>query len=363
MFRPRLGVTMRVFKFVLLAALFSFSIAAIPRQSSPAPAGDTPPRNFNSVRVEGVDIPPVPNAPFYARAVLELTQTLPDGSAATHKTFNIIARDSHGRTHNEIRQWAPQDGSEPDSYCNIVYDPGTRLRTFLYPGSHSGQQSVVDSAPAASTSAVSDPASSSTRKVDLGSATQQGVTTQGTRETITHPPSGDGKDPGAVVIKESWYSPELQIVLKSTTTDPLYGIETVSVTALERQEPASSLFDVPKHYKLFSQSGAEFATAVGGYAPPVRVRIGGNVAKGSLVEHPQPKYPVEAKKNDIQGIVRLHAIIGIDGSMKQIEVMSGHPLLVQAALDAVRRWRYRPITLNGAPVEIDTTIDIFFQIH
>jgi protein TonB len=59
----------------------------------------------------------------------------------------------------------------------------------------------------------------------------------------------------------------------------------------------------------------------------------------------------------------LHAIISKSGSVQQLEVISGHPLLVQAALDAVRQWKYRPTTLNGEPVEVDTTIDVIFSLN
>jgi len=62
-------------------------------------------------------------------------------------------------------------------------------------------------------------------------------------------------------------------------------------------------------------------------------------------------------------IVRLHAIIAKDGSILQLEVISGHPLLIQAALDAVRQWKYEPTLLNGQPVEVDTTIDVLFQLN
>jgi protein TonB len=59
----------------------------------------------------------------------------------------------------------------------------------------------------------------------------------------------------------------------------------------------------------------------------------------------------------------LHAIIGKDGSVQQLNLESGHPLLVQAALDAVRQWRYQPTLLNGEPVEVDTTIDVIFSLN
>ena len=59
----------------------------------------------------------------------------------------------------------------------------------------------------------------------------------------------------------------------------------------------------------------------------------------------------------------MHAIIGKDGGIKQLEVVSGHPMLKDAAFDAVRQWRYRPTLLNGEPVEVDTTIDVIFSLN
>jgi TonB family protein len=96
---------------------------------------------------------------------------------------------------------------------------------------------------------------------------------------------------------------------------------------------------------------------------PMRIRQGGNVAAASLLERVTPIYPPLARATRISGTVRLHAVIGTDGLVKQLEVLSGHPLLVQSALDAVRKWKYRPTTLNGEPVEIDTTIDVIFSLE
>lgn len=93
-----------------------------------------------------------------------------------------------------------------------------------------------------------------------------------------------------------------------------------------------------------------------------RVRMGENVAAAKLVKKVQPSYPIAAWQGRIQGVVRLHAIIGKDGSVMQLEVISGHPLLLEAALDAVRQWVYQPTLLEGKPVEVDTTIDVIFQL-
>jgi len=74
-------------------------------------------------------------------------------------------------------------------------------------------------------------------------------------------------------------------------------------------------------------------------------------------------YPPLARQTRISGTVRLHAIIGKDGTIQQLEVLNGHPLLQQSALDAVRQWRYQPTLLNGEPVEVDTTIDVIFSLN
>ena len=88
----------------------------------------------------------------------------------------------------------------------------------------------------------------------------------------------------------------------------------------------------------------------------------GNVQSARLVNKVQPVYPALARQARIEGVVRLHAIIGKDGSIEQLEVISGHRLLQQAALDAVRQWVYQPTLLEGKPVEVDTTIDVAFQL-
>jgi len=95
---------------------------------------------------------------------------------------------------------------------------------------------------------------------------------------------------------------------------------------------------------------------------PKRVTVGGNVQAARLVNKVQPLYPPLARQTRISGTVKLHAIIGKDGSVQQLQMVSGHPLLVQAALDAVRQWRYQPTLLNGEPVEVDTEIDVIFSL-
>lgn len=94
-----------------------------------------------------------------------------------------------------------------------------------------------------------------------------------------------------------------------------------------------------------------------------RVRQGGNITAKMLKYKVQPVYPQEAKDKRIAGTVRLHVIIREDGSVGQIELISGHPLLAKSAIEAVRQWKYRQTLFNGDPVEVDTTIDVLFSIN
>jgi protein TonB len=91
--------------------------------------------------------------------------------------------------------------------------------------------------------------------------------------------------------------------------------------------------------------------------PPVRISV---MMEGSLIHRVEPTYPAPAKSVRIQGNVLLAAVIGKDGTVQNLQVVSGHPMLVRAALDAVRQWRYRPYVLNGSPIEVDTQISVNF---
>jgi len=95
---------------------------------------------------------------------------------------------------------------------------------------------------------------------------------------------------------------------------------------------------------------------------PQRVRISQGVTAGMLVHKVEPPYPPIAKAARIQGNVVLKAIIDRDGNIQDLQLMSGHPMLVPSAIHAVRQWRYRPYLLNGQPVEVETTITVIFAL-
>jgi len=99
--------------------------------------------------------------------------------------------------------------------------------------------------------------------------------------------------------------------------------------------------------------------ATTGHSP---VKLGGDVEAAKLIRMVRPIYPPIARQARIQGTVVLSAIIGQDGRVEMLRYVSGPPLLVQAALDAVRQWRYAPTLLNGRPVSVETTITVVFTL-
>jgi len=93
-----------------------------------------------------------------------------------------------------------------------------------------------------------------------------------------------------------------------------------------------------------------------------RVVVGGEVQAAKLIQRVQPIYPALAKQVRVQGVVTLEAIIGADGTIRQLHVLSGHPMLVPSAMQAVQQWKYSPTFLNGRAVEVKTTIEVRFTL-
>ncbi len=97
-------------------------------------------------------------------------------------------------------------------------------------------------------------------------------------------------------------------------------------------------------------------------ASPTRIKVGGQVQAANILRQVLPVYPAIAKTAHVSGTVRLHAVIAKDGSIQELQYVSGPALLMKAAMDAVHDWRYHPTMLNGEPVEVDTTIDVVFSL-
>ncbi len=98
-------------------------------------------------------------------------------------------------------------------------------------------------------------------------------------------------------------------------------------------------------------------------AMPTRLRISQGVSKGLLAFRVEPTYPPLARAARIQGTVILTAIIDKDGTIQNLQVVSGHPMLTPAAIDAVKQWRYKPYVLSGQPIPVETTVTVTFSLR
>ena len=95
---------------------------------------------------------------------------------------------------------------------------------------------------------------------------------------------------------------------------------------------------------------------------PTRVRVGKDVQSANLISTTDPVYPPAAKNAGVQGIVPFNAVIGRDGTLMSLEPVTGPPVLIDSARDAVMRWTYKPVLLNDQPVEVATQIDVPFVL-
>jgi protein TonB len=95
---------------------------------------------------------------------------------------------------------------------------------------------------------------------------------------------------------------------------------------------------------------------------PAAIRVGGGVQSAKLIFGPKPAYPPLARTTRTQGAVKIQALIGRDGVIRNLQVISGPPLLIAAAIEAVQQWRYQPTLLNAEPVEVITEIDVNFTL-
>jgi protein TonB len=102
--------------------------------------------------------------------------------------------------------------------------------------------------------------------------------------------------------------------------------------------------------------------AVPKIATPQRVRVSSGVSSGLLIRKVSPNYPPLARQARIQGQVILQAQISKDGSIQNLQLISGHPMLAPAAIEAVKQWKYKPYLLNGEPVEVETTVQVNFTL-
>jgi len=228
------------------------------------------------------------NQPYLAQAVTEMKQTLADGSHIAQTTTATVARDSDGRTVriqklSTIGPWkSASDSSQTDvPTLTTIFDPVANTHTDYTSDSNIARVLTMPPPPATGAVRASggrfamvattpgsggagpvtfsvqghaespQPADAPPPKTEsLGTKTIDGISATGTRDTRTIPAGTIGNDKDLVIASETWYSPDLKLVIQSTQSDPRFGETTYTLTNIQRSEPDPTLFQAPAGYKV-----------------------------------------------------------------------------------------------------------------
>ena len=252
---------------ILLGALLLSG--AVYAQSGGPPPGPPPPHpGFRGGGGPGFGMGPgmgpqklVTGAPYSADVNESSVMTLSDGNTLQHSTTGHVARDAQGRTYSlQTTTPGPLGSNGPvtrifisDPVGGYVYslDPTTIIATrrAIKPPPNGGNPPK--------TGTHTRPASNNVVQTDLGTQSVNGVNAQGKRVTHTTPAGAEGNAQAIVGTTETWYSPDLQVVVSSTRTDPRVGKSTYTLNNIQRGDPDASLFQVPSNYTVqdASQNG------------------------------------------------------------------------------------------------------------
>lgn len=370
----------------LLLFAFSFAVSGNPQtnsQTNNTVVVSAPGDGSVSEWMSGERIPAIAGLPFSAKVVLETVSQLQDGTQITHTTYNIDARDSAGRTRNEMRNWIPADGAEPRLTRIELFDPATRMRTELFPLTKIARQwsTVATQALTPAAGAVKP----ETTRVQIGTDTMEGLPVRGTRVSQTYATGALGNDRPLTIVTEYWFSAELRINLLTKRSDPRHGVQTVRVTELVREEPDAGMFAVGDEYKIVNDAAAvPVAQGPGGSDEKVAAETAsttnsaaGNSALSGIARPgvngvtvprctycPNPSFSEEARAAKVQGTVVLQVVVTAEGRAENISVVrkAGYGL-DQKAIEAVRNWQFKPATgPDGVAVATLVPIEVTFRL-
>ena len=264
----------RKWVFALLSGALLVNVGALRAQEPPAgapppdameqeggPEGPLGPRmeilGFGEMRPGKV----VTGAPYRGVAVTETRQTLADGNTISRKVQANVFRDSQGRTRREttLTGVGPLAVTGASRTFVRIYDPVAGTAFVLHqdtkvaeklPVPRGGRKPPANLQGSFNARMQEEIAKGSLKKEDLGVQTINGISAQGTRFTRTIPAGQAGNAKPIVITNERWYSPDLQIVIKTVKNDPRFGETTYTVTNIHKQEPAATLFAVPSDYTV-----------------------------------------------------------------------------------------------------------------
>jgi hypothetical protein len=202
-------------------------------------------------------------APYTAQAVTQRVQMLADGNRITQTTTNNVARDSKGRVRREESLPVTGNGNAEPPHLVLIEDPVAGLHITLDSNSKTATKLTLQNAKRAAEARAfmildgvhtNGKTGSQTVSSDLGTQTIEGVMAKGTRTTHTISAGEIGNDLPIVITTETWFSPELKVMVMSKSSDPRIGETTYKLTNLSRSEPDPGLFQIPADYAVKEQS-------------------------------------------------------------------------------------------------------------
>lgn len=257
-------MTSRISKYAVMASValglsVAIQVGHVLGQGMPEPhPAEMGPGSFAFERIVGAfGGKVVTNAPFSAQVMRETVQVLSDGTRVDRKETGNIARDGVGRTREEITLSAigPFAASGPVPHIAFIRDPAAGKNYIL---NENIKLAMTISHPAGTNEQgrrmmkqkMNAGLDSNVQTVSLGTKTMDGLMVQGTRRIRTIPVGQIGNDKPIVITRDEWYSPDLQMVIASTRSDPRFGTTTFQLTNINRSEPPQSLFIVPPDYAV-----------------------------------------------------------------------------------------------------------------
>lgn len=248
--------------FVLISAFAALAAGTLAAQGPGRRfAGPGGPGDFALLHAEfGISNKVVTGAPYSAQAVTQFTQTLSNGDHVQRTTTASIARDSQGRTRvdrsiNAVGALSAAPGRSARAV--VIHDPVAEMSYALDPVNKIARSMPMHAARARSSSEAANarPAHVHTAasEQDLGTQTIQGVSAQGKRVTRVIPAGTEGNEKDIDIVTETWYSPDLQVIVMSKTSDPRFGDTVYQLNSISRTEPDPALFTVPSDYKVESR--------------------------------------------------------------------------------------------------------------
>lgn len=290
--------------FLTSAAALLFSVCAFAQTPAPDAAPAPPPDHDRGPHGPGFGPGPfgmelmgfggmhggktVTGAPFTATAVGQINRTLADGSKISQTVQSNLYRDAQGRVRKEVTLPAGSGASngtlkslvvihDPVAGAGYVLDTTKKIAHAMpqhTKGAGNGAPAEDETTPGGTTA--TNPRHGPGAKADvvkesLGTQTINGVAAQGTRYTRTIPAGRIGNDKPLTIVREEWYSPDLQMIVESKRTDPFVGETTYNVTNIQRTAPSPTLFTVPSDYTVEAAPAGKagrHAFRHGGGAPP-----------------------------------------------------------------------------------------------